>query len=158
MLSLEHSSLARSLALSLPALLHLNDDIYSFNTSSSILVHLQLESKLTPHFVHEEECIYVLSGSGELVIENDIYPFETGDFVGFPANTASHSLANTGGETLVCLVIGQRLKQDVGIYTNKGKKIYSNNGVWDLVDSEHINDPRKKQKNRTGIILTDKPA
>ena len=38
---------------------------------------------------HEEECIYVLSGSGELIIEGDSYPFAKGDFVGFPANTAS---------------------------------------------------------------------
>lgn len=57
------------------------------------------------HF-HEEECIYVLSGSGQLVIENESYNFRQGDFVGFPANTASHSLANTGQKTLVCLVIG----------------------------------------------------
>ena len=94
------------------------------------------------HF-HEEECIYVLAGSGELVIEDDIYSFEKGDFVGFPANTASHSLANKGNETLICMVIGQRLPQDVGIYPNKGKKIYRNNGVWELVDIEHIIDPRK---------------
>lgn len=95
------------------------------------------------HF-HEEECIYVLSGKGELVIENDSYTFEKGDFVGFPANTASHSLANTGRDTLVCLVIGQRLEQDVGIYPNKGKKIFRNNGVWDVVDLDQIYDPRIK--------------
>lgn len=95
------------------------------------------------HF-HEEECIYVLSGKGELIIENDSYTFETGDFVGFPANTAAHSLANTGDETLVCLVVGQRLEQDVGIYPNKNKKIYRNNGLWEVVNLEHIYDPRKK--------------
>lgn len=96
------------------------------------------------HF-HEEECIYVLAGKGELIIEKDSYSFEKGDFVGFPAATASHSLSNTGDETLVCLVIGQRLEQDVGIYPNKGKKIYRNNGVWELVDLKHIVDPRKSR-------------
>jgi uncharacterized cupin superfamily protein len=93
---------------------------------------------------HEEECIYVLSGRGELVIEGDKYSFEEGDFVGFPANTASHSLRNDGETTLVCLVVGQRLDQDVGDYPNKGKRIYRNNGVWDLVDLKNIVDPRKK--------------
>jgi uncharacterized cupin superfamily protein len=53
-------------------------------------------------------------------------------------------LANTGEETLVCLVVGQRLAQDVGVYPNKCKKIYRNNGVWEVVDLEHIHDPRKK--------------
>ncbi len=40
------------------------------------------------------------------------------------------------------MVIGQRLAQDVGNYPNKGKRIYRNNGVWDLVDLENIVDPR----------------
>ena len=94
---------------------------------------------------HEEECIYVLSGQGELVIDGDSYLFETGDFVGFPVNTAAHSLTNNGNETLICLVMGQRLNQDVGDYPNKGKRIYRNNGVWDLVDLKNIVDPRKKK-------------
>jgi uncharacterized cupin superfamily protein len=97
------------------------------------------------HF-YEEECIYVMSGRGELIIEDDRYAFEAGDFVGFPADTAAHSLANAGEETLVCLVVGQRLAQDVGVYPHKGKKIYRNNGVWDVVDCEHVYDPRLESK------------
>lgn len=92
---------------------------------------------------YEEERIYVLSGSGVLIIENDLYSFEKEDFVGFPANTASHSLSNNGDETLVCLVIGQRLEQDVGDYPNKNKRIYRNSGVWNVVDLQDVFDPRK---------------
>lgn len=91
---------------------------------------------------YEEECIYVLSGKGTLVIEGEAFSFEKGDFVGFPVNTAAHSLLNDGNETLVCLVVGQRLEQDVGDYPNKGKRIYRNSGAWDLVDLENIIDPR----------------
>ena len=92
--------------------------------------------------LYEEECIYVLSGKGTLVIEGDSYPFEKGDFVGFPRNTAAHSLVNDGDETLVCLVIGQRLLQDVGDYPNKGKRLYRNSGEWNLIDMQHIINPK----------------
>jgi len=92
---------------------------------------------------HEEECIYVLSGKGTLTIEGEEYIFEKGDFVGFPANTAAHALKNTGTETLVYLIMGQRLEQDVADYPAKNKRLYRNNGKWDLVDMENISDPRK---------------
>lgn len=93
---------------------------------------------------HEEECIFVLSGRGTLIINEEEFEFEKGDFVGFPANTAAHTLKNTGEETLVCLVMGQRLEQDVADYPNKKKRLYRNNGKWDLVDIANITDPRKE--------------
>ncbi|NOY71940.1 MAG: cupin domain-containing protein [Gammaproteobacteria bacterium] len=91
---------------------------------------------------HEEECIYVLSGKGTLIIEGENFLFEKGDFVGFPADTAAHALKNTGTEMLVCLVMGQRLEQDVADYPNKNKRLYRNNSKWDLVDMKNILDPR----------------
>ena len=92
---------------------------------------------------HEEECIYVLSGKGTLTIEGEEYIFEKGNFVGFPANTAAHALKNTGTETLVYLIMGQRLEQDLEDYPAKNKRLYRDNGKWDLVDMENISDPRK---------------
>jgi len=92
---------------------------------------------------HEEECIYVLSGKGILSIDGEDFLFEKGDFAGFPADTVAHALKNTGTETLVCLVIGQRLDQDVADYPNQNKRLYRNNGKWDLVDFDNINDPGK---------------
>ena len=91
---------------------------------------------------YEEECIYVLSGSGTLVVEGESFQFEKGDFVGFPANTAAHSLKNTGSETLVFLVMGQRLEQDVADYPNQKKRLYRNSGRWELVEIANITDPR----------------
>jgi len=91
---------------------------------------------------HEEECVYVLSGQGILRIGEEEFLFEQGDFVGFPADTDAHTIKNTGSETLVCLVMGQRLDQDVADYPDKNKRLYRNNGKWDLVDCKDITDPR----------------
>ena len=91
---------------------------------------------------YEEECLYVLAGEGTLIIEGESFPFRKGDFVGFPADTAAHALNNTGTETLVFLVMGQRLEQDVADYPNQGKRLYRNSGRWDLVDLRQLRDPR----------------
>ena len=119
-------------------------DVVGLNNIGVHLVYVEPGKDTTEYHKHyyEEECIYVLSGSGTLVIEGESFPFETGDFVGFPANTAAHSLNNTGSETLIFLVMGQRLEQDVADYPNQGKRLYRNSGEWDLVDLENIIDPR----------------
>ncbi len=121
-------------------------DAVGLNNIGVHLVTVEPGKDTTEYHKHyyEEECIYVLSGSGTLVIEGESFPFETGDFVGFPANTAAHSLNNTGSETLIFLVMGQRLEQDVADYPNQDKRLYRNNGQWNLVDLKHIVDPKEK--------------
>ena len=52
--------------------------------------------------------------------------------------TVTHSISNDGTEALVCLVIGQRLDQDVADYPNQHKCLYRNNGAWNLVDMGNI--------------------
>ncbi len=112
------------------------------------LIYVEPGKDTTEYHKHyyEEECIYVLSGEGTLVIEGESFPFGEGDFVGFPANTAAHSLKNTGEGTLICLVMGQRLEQDVADYPHQGKRLYRNTGNWDLVDIGRIMDPRKQKQ------------
>ena len=61
-----------------------------------------------------------------------------GDFFGFPRRRAAHTILNDGTETLECLVIGQRLDQDVADYPNQHKRLYRNNGEWNLVDMADI--------------------
>ena len=61
-----------------------------------------------------------------------------GDFIGFPAGGPTHETMNDGAEPLVCLVIGQRLSQDVVDYPRKGKRLYRNSGQRDMVDVAHI--------------------
>ena len=89
----------------------------------------------------EEECIYVLSGRGLAVIGEQLQSIGPGDFIGCPANGIAHELINDGTEALECLVIGQRLAQDIADFPRLNKRLYRHNGQLDLVDKpdiEHI--------------------
>ncbi len=87
------------------------------------------------HFHHyEEECVYVLSGHGTAVIGDQTYQIGPGDFLGHPINKVAHEMINDGTEPLVCLVIGQRLTQDITDYPRKGKRLYRHSGERSLVD------------------------
>ena len=83
---------------------------------------------------YEEEAIYVLSGHGTEVMGDTSQKIGPGDFIGFPAGGAAHETVNNGTEPLVCLVIGQRLAQDVVDYPRKGKRLYRNSGQRDMID------------------------
>lgn len=91
---------------------------------------------------YEEECIYILSGTGLLMLETDEYQVSSGDFVGLPANEVAHQLTNNGTETLVCLVMGQRLKHDIADYPNKEKRIYRHDGNAEVVEHKNITYPK----------------
>ena len=83
---------------------------------------------------YEDEAIYVLSGSGTEVMGEVKQKIGPGDFIGFPAGGVAHETVNDGTEPLVCLVIGQRLAQDVVDYPRKGKRLYRNSGQRDMID------------------------
>lgn len=102
------------------------------------------ESTETHIHYYEEECLYILSGSGSLTLNNSQFEVGAGDFVGLPVNTAAHNLANNSRENLVFLVMGQRLRQDVADFTKIGKRLYRNSGEWKLVEIADIRDPRSK--------------
>jgi uncharacterized cupin superfamily protein len=87
---------------------------------------------------YEEEAIYVLSGHGTEVMGETNQKIGPGDFIGFPGGDAAHETINDGTEPLVCLVIGQRLAQDVVDYPRKAKRMYRNSGQRDMVDYPHI--------------------
>ena len=92
--------------------------------------------------LYEEECIYIISGTGRLTIEDDDFEVAKGDFVGLPANKVAHALFNNGNESLVCLVMGQRLKHDIADYPNQAKRIYRHNGEAEVVKHENISYPK----------------
>lgn len=120
-------------------------DAIGLNHIGVHLIYVEPGKETTEYHKHfyEEECVYGLSGKGALIIEGIAHQFEKGDFVGFPRNTAAHTIVNDSNETLICLVMGQRLQQDVSDYPNKGKRLYRNGVDWNLVDIEDIRDPRK---------------
>lgn len=86
----------------------------------------------------EEEAVYILSGTGTATIGDEKLKVGPGDFMGFPVNGVAHDLYNDGDETLVFLVVGQRLDHDICDYPNKGKRLFVNNGEWNLVDRDNI--------------------
>lgn len=91
---------------------------------------------------HEDECVYVLSGRAQLTLDEERFELGPGDFVGLPAGGPAHVLHNPGPELLRCLVVGERLAHDVGDYPRLGKRLYRNDGVWNLVDHSAIVDAK----------------
>jgi uncharacterized cupin superfamily protein len=87
------------------------------------------------HYHHyEEECVYVLSGHGTAVLGDQSHKINPGDFLGHPIDKIPHEMINDGNEPLVCLVIGQRLTQDITDYPRKGKRLHRHSGERSLVD------------------------
>lgn len=104
------------------------------------LISIAPGDKSTEFHTHryEEEAIYVLSGRGSAVIGETTQKISPGDFIGFPAGGAAHETINDGTEPLVCLVIGQRLPQDVVDYPRRRKRLYRNSGERNYVDYSNI--------------------
>ena len=104
------------------------------------LISIAPGDKSTEFHTHryEEEAIYVLSGRGREIIGDQTHKIGPGDFIGFPAAGAAHETINDGDEPLVCLVIGQRLTQDVVDYPRKGKRLFRNGGERNFVDHSNI--------------------
>ena len=87
---------------------------------------------------YEEEFIYVLSGSGVARLGAGTQRVAPGDFIGCPINGVAHDLYNDGEVDLECLVVGQRLAQDVSDYPDRELRLYRNSGRWELVARDAI--------------------
>lgn len=96
-----------------------------------------------PHIhYHEDEAVFVLSGTGTADIGQTEHAIKAGDFIGYRKGGLAHNIRNTGTDLLRMLVIGQRLDQDVADYPQKAKRIYRNAGMpWDLVDLVALDHP-----------------
>lgn len=88
--------------------------------------------------LYEEQCFYILSGTGEAIIEETSYAIGAGDFLGFPKNGVAHTLLNSGDEPLVFLCARVNLEQDVCDYPRKRKRLYMNGAEEALVDFDNI--------------------
>ncbi|SMX44788.1 cupin domain-containing protein [Actibacterium lipolyticum] len=98
---------------------------------------------------HEDECVYILSGTATAEIGNESFSVKAGDFIGYRKGGLAHTIHNTGTETLRCLVVGQRLPHDVGDYPRQQKRIFRNAGLpWDLVDHDTIVNPNAGAKTK----------
>lgn len=96
---------------------------------------------------HEDECVFVLSGTGTAVIGDQDHSIGPGDFIGYRKGGLAHTIRNTGTEILRCIVAGQRLDHDVADYPALQKRLYRNPGLaWNLVDHAAIATPQAGAK------------
>ncbi|MEM9624524.1 MAG: cupin domain-containing protein, partial [Pseudomonadota bacterium] len=84
----------------------------------------------TTHHSHDadEEFIYVIAGEGIARIGDETYPIGPGDFMGFPAPSAAHSMTNTGSEDLVYLMGGERHASDTVHYPDLRRSMIKSHG------------------------------
>ena len=91
---------------------------------------------------HEEECLYVIEGTGTARIGSESVQIGPGDFIGCRQGGLAHSLKNTGEVALRCLAVSQRKAHDVSDYPRRGKRLYRNEKLtWNLVDLAVIDRP-----------------
>ena len=83
----------------------------------------------------EEQCFYILEGTGTARIGDTVLQVEAGDFIAYPAGGEAHDLSNTGSNILKCIIVGQRLDFDIIDYPEQARRLYRGNGEkGDLVD------------------------
>lgn len=83
---------------------------------------------------HEDECIYVISGHGEALLDGASYAIGPGDFIGCPHKGIAHTMMNTGSEPLVMLVAGMHLEQEVCDYPLQKKRLFVSGTERAVVD------------------------
>ena len=64
----------------------------------------------------EDECGFILEGSGLARVEPDMSQVEIGDFIGYPAGGEAHDLRNADSSHMISIIVGQRLDFDVVDY------------------------------------------
>jgi len=98
---------------------------------------------------HEDECTYVLSGTGKVIIGDEEHGIAAGDFIGYRKNGKPHTMINTSDKSLVCIVVGERLDHDVGDYPAKEKRIYRNSGLpANVVEHKYISEQQTGTKTK----------
>ncbi len=112
------------------------------------LIEVPPGKESTEFHVHyfEDECTYVLSGTGKVLIGEKEHEIAAGDFIGYRKNGEPHTMINNSTDALVCIVVGERLAHDVGDYPAKQKRIYRNNIpecglVTNVVEHKYISEP-----------------
>ncbi|MGP4712806.1 MULTISPECIES: cupin domain-containing protein [unclassified Psychrobacter] len=111
-------------------------DIVGLNTFGLHLVRVEPGDETTQHHYHEEsdEFIYVLEGELTLRYGDETYPLSAGDFVGFPAHGAAHSMRNDSDSDATYLMGGSRPPIDITNYPDIKRRMYKIHGEKEFVD------------------------
>lgn len=111
-------------------------DIVGLTKFGLHLVRVEAGDETTTHHYHEEsdEFIYVLSGELSLRYGDEHYELSAGDFVGFPAHGAPHSMRNESDADATYLMGGSRPDIDITLYPEINRKMYTIHGKKEYVN------------------------
>jgi len=115
-------------------------DIVGLTKFGLHLVRVEAGDETTTHHYHEEsdEFIYMLSGELSLRYGDAHYQLSAGDFVGFPAHGAPHSMRNDSDSDATYLMGGNRPPIDITLYPEIKRKMYKIHGEKEYVDLEDL--------------------
>ena len=115
-------------------------DIVGLTKFGLHLVRVEAGDETTTHHYHEEsdEFIYVLSGELSLRYGDEHYQLSAGDFVGFPAHGAPHSMRNDSEADATYLMGGSRPPIDITLYPEINRKMYNIHSKKEYVDLEDL--------------------
>ena len=115
-------------------------DIVGLTKVGLHLVRVEAGDETTTHHYHEEsdEFIYILSGELSLRYGDEHYQLSAGDFVGFPAHGAPHSMRNDSETEATYLMGGSRPPIDITLYPEIKRKMYNVHGEKEYVDLEGL--------------------
>jgi len=85
-----------------------------------------------------EEYVFVLEGSGEVVLDGVGHPIGPGDFVGFPTDGVVHSLKSLGPGDLLYLTGGERSAVEVSEMPTIGKTTIFRQGRMTLLGPDGV--------------------
>jgi uncharacterized cupin superfamily protein len=115
-------------------------DIVGLTKCGLHLVRVEPGDETTQYHYHEEsdEFIYVLSGELSLRYGNETYQLSAGDFAGFPAHGAGHSMLNNSDADTVYLMGGSRPPIDISNYPDIDRRMYTIHGEKEFVDLQDL--------------------
>jgi uncharacterized cupin superfamily protein len=115
-------------------------DLTGLTSIGAHLVRVEPGAQSTQFHTHQvdEEFLYILSGQGTAEIGEEKFAIESGDFMGFTANSLPHNLINTSNEDLVYLMCGNRNEIDICDYPRIKRRMYRVKGRKEFVDLDAL--------------------
>jgi uncharacterized cupin superfamily protein len=123
-------------------------DIVGLSRLGLHVVTLEPGRDSTTHHYHDadEEFIYILSGNGSAKIGDQRYRIGAGDFMGFPAQSAPHSLHNDSDQALVYLMGGECAAVDVVHYPDIARSMIRSHGHRSYSDWQDIHEVEPRER------------
>jgi len=124
-------------------------DLAGLTTLGFHLIEVAPGKMTTEHHVHhhEDECVFVLSGSGTAFLGDTATHISAGDFVGYLAGGQAHHIENTGTTPLQMIVAGARLPHDVVDYPRANRRLFRNDGMeWCTAQLDELEFPKAGAK------------